>query len=42
MADKKKTADQSPEPADLAEAALGVTQEQLQRYEGVITRFLRG
>jgi PAS domain S-box-containing protein len=33
---------QTPEPADLAEAALGVTQEQLQRYEEVIARFLRG
>jgi PAS domain S-box-containing protein len=32
----------TPEPADLAEAALGVTQEQLQRYEPVIHRFLRG
>lgn len=30
------------EPADLVEAALGVTQEQLQRYEPVITRFLSG
>jgi PAS domain S-box-containing protein len=28
--------------SDLAEAALGVTQEQLQRYEGVIARFLKG
>ena len=32
----------TPEPADLAEAALGVTQEQLQRYEPVIDRFLSG
>jgi PAS domain S-box-containing protein len=32
----------NPEPADLAEVALGVTQEQLQRYEGVITHFLSG
>jgi PAS domain S-box-containing protein len=30
------------EPADLAEVALGVTQEQLQRYEGIINRFLSG
>jgi PAS domain S-box-containing protein len=32
----------TPEPADLAEAALGVSQDQLQRYEEVIARFLRG
>ena len=30
------------EPADLAEVALGVTQEQLQRYEAQITHFLSG
>ena len=29
-------------PADLAEVALGVTQEQLQRYEAQITHFLSG
>ena len=34
--------EQIQEPADLAEAALGVSQEQLQRYEDVIARFLRG
>jgi PAS domain S-box-containing protein len=28
--------------ADLAEVAIGVTQEQLQRYEGLINHFLRG
>jgi PAS domain S-box-containing protein len=33
---------QTTEPADLVEAALGVTPEQLQRYEDVIARFLRG
>ena len=32
----------NPEPADLAEIALGVTQEQLQRYEALITHFLSG
>jgi PAS domain S-box-containing protein len=32
----------TPEPADLAEAALGVSQEQLQRYDEIIKRFLRG
>jgi PAS domain S-box-containing protein len=32
----------NPEPADLAEAALGVSPEQLQRYEQVIDRFLSG
>ena len=37
-----QTAGHTTEPADLAEAALGVTQEQLQRYEEIIARFLRG
>jgi PAS domain S-box-containing protein len=41
MADTRHDA-HTTEPADLAEAALGVTQEQLQRYEPVIHRFLRG
>lgn len=36
------TAGHTPEPADLAEAALGVSQEQLQRFESTITRFLTG
>jgi PAS domain S-box-containing protein len=30
------------EPADLAEVAIGVTPEQLEKYAGVIERFLRG
>jgi PAS domain S-box-containing protein len=37
-----KTDLNSPEPADLAEAALGVSQEALQRFEATITRFLTG
>nr|MDQ3935551.1 PAS domain S-box protein [Actinomycetota bacterium] len=33
---------ENKQPADLVEAALGVTQEQLQRNEAIITRFLVG
>ncbi len=33
---------QHQEPADLAEAALGVTPEQLERYEDVIDRLIKG
>ncbi|HEX8649177.1 MAG TPA: EAL domain-containing protein [Thermoleophilaceae bacterium] len=40
MADEQDV--QTQEPADLAEVALGVTQEQLQRYEAQITHFLSG
>jgi PAS domain S-box-containing protein len=40
MADKKNA--KQTEPADLAEAALGVSQEALQRHEATITRFLTG
>jgi PAS domain S-box-containing protein len=36
------TAGHTTEPADLAEAALGVSQEALQRHEATITRFLSG
>ena len=38
----EKNEGHTPEPADLAEAALGVSQEALQRHEGTITRFLSG
>ena len=36
------SAGHTPEPADLAEAALGVSQEALERHEAMITRFLAG
>jgi PAS domain S-box-containing protein len=40
MADQ--TAGHNTEPADLADAAIGVSQEQLQKYDEIISRFLRG
>lgn len=40
--DKNPTVDGGDEPADLAEAALGITPEQLERYEDVILRLFDG
>ena len=37
-----QTAGHNTQPADLADAALGVSQEQLQKYEDVISHFIRG
>jgi PAS domain S-box-containing protein len=43
MSDTKKTdPEKDQKPADLAEAALGVTQEQLEKYDAIISRFLSG
>ena len=42
MSDAHDEHNTTEQPADLAEAAIGVTQEQLQRYEALITHFLRG